>query len=174
MEISVILTAQCRMDDRGWMIDYPQSTTSRADHNALIAFTFRSPEETPEWEREKPDCLVFSTASPLEEECAREILSLFMLSICGKVESVRGETNSEHDGMMTNTTFKGIAEKIVQVGLAKTPNDALLYVIPAFAKFGLLPRFENDKLVTSRRENIGYSQIVKSELRSRRTDRSQR
>ena len=147
MEISVILNAQCRLEeydrrkDNGGVGDRerfmgPGGFTS----TTLGAFTFQSPEVMPEWEREEPDCLVFSTASPLEEECAREILSLFMLSICMRVAGVRGETHQELDLTMKNTTFTGLAEKIVQAGLAQSTDYALLYVIPAFAKFGLLPR----------------------------------
>ena len=157
MEVSVILTAQCRIED--------YTTPGFVDQTMLRTFTFQSPKVRPEVERERLDCISL-TASCLEEECALEILSLFMLSICMKVDYVRGETHQGPRGEMTNTTFTKLAEKIVQAELADSTNDALFYVIPAFAKFGLLPRFEGDQLVTPRRKNIGNGQIVESELRS--------
>ena len=165
MKVSVILTARCRMED--------YTTPELAERSLLRSFTFQSPKVRPEVERERLDCIVV-VYSCLEQECALEILSLFMLSICMQVDCVQGKTHQESGGNMTNTTFTEIAEKIFQAGLADSTRSALIYVIPAFAKFGLLPRFEGDELVTPRRENIGYGQIVESELRSRRTDRAQR
>ncbi|KAL8795907.1 MAG: hypothetical protein Q9195_001651 [Heterodermia aff. obscurata] len=153
------------------MEDY--TTGGLYNQTMLRTFTFHPPEVMPEVERERLDCVVLDD-SCLEEECAREILSLFMLSICMTVECVKGETHRESGGMMTNTTFTELAEKIVQAGLADSTERALLYVIPAFAKFKLLPRIEGDELVTPRREDIGNGHIVESELRSKQVDHAQR
>ena len=136
MEVSVILTAHCRMED--------YTTPPLVFSDTLRTFTFKPPKVMPEVEREKPDCIAGGVVSSLEEECAREILSLFMLSICMSVECVKGKTHSDSDGYMTNTTFTELAEKISQAGLAGSTKNALLYVIPAFAKFGLLPRIKSD------------------------------
>ena len=170
MEISVIVTAQCRRED------FVMFATPRLDvSDPLSTFTFQPPEVMPGEEQETPDCIAFSDTSPdrLEEECAREILSLFMLSICMQVKCVKGKTRRKSGGKMTNTIFTGLAKIIVQAGLANSTDQALLYVIPAFAKFKLLPKLKGNELVIPIRERDKEGQVVEKELRFKQADRVQ-
>ena len=86
----------------------------------------------------------------IEQECAREIFSLFMLSICVRVERVEGRTQRnpgitpKAPSTISNTVFDALAEATVDAKLMVIPDDALALIIPAFARFGLLPSVENE------------------------------
>lgn len=75
---------------------------------------------------------------PVEVECALEMLSLFMISVCMYIDKVR-EQSVMINGMMRNRVFTELAQQVVDAGLLNDTNHALLYIIPAFAKLGLLP-----------------------------------
>lgn len=67
-----------------------------------------------------------------------------MLSICMCIEGVGGKT-TEDAGTITNTVFLALAKKLIDSGLIRDGHkdaysEALLYIIPAFARFGLLPQ----------------------------------
>lgn len=62
-----------------------------------------------------------------------------MLSICMGVKRVHGKTNRDPEGRMENSVFTALAHEVVNAGLVQEIDQALLYIIPAFAKFGLLP-----------------------------------
>ena len=67
-----------------------------------------------------------------------------MLSICMCIEDVGGETK-EDAGIITNTVFIALVKKLIDSGLIRDGDrdaysEALLYIIPAFARFGLLPQ----------------------------------
>lgn len=104
-------------------------------------FTLRSPADT----ANEQDFIVIpdEAFNSIEITCALEIFSLFMLSICMCIERVRGETKRDAGGM-ENTVFIALAKKLIESGLIREGNpdaysEALLYIIPAFFRFGLLP-----------------------------------
>ena len=67
-----------------------------------------------------------------------------MLSICAYIERVGGE-RVENGSTMENAIFTALAKKLIQSGLIREDHshaegEALLYIIPAFVRFGLLPQ----------------------------------
>ena len=75
----------------------------------------------------------------IDEQCALEIFSLFMLSVCMSIHHVRGEVRHE-DGRSSFSVVTELAEIVFQAGLVDDPRDAFIYIVPAFAKYGLLPK----------------------------------
>jgi hypothetical protein len=86
-------------------------------------------------------------------QCAQEILSLFILSIAAKVKSVGGETvyqDQAHEERrprdatrvarsVENLVFLELAREVADAGLAHDITEAYTLIIPAFARYGLLP-----------------------------------
>lgn len=97
-------------------------------------FIFQEPKDRPDAQD-----IVTTVMSTLETECALEILSLFMLSICMCLERIDGEPESV-GRKLTHTIITGLAEQVVRAGLVDNTPRALLYIVPALAKFGLLPQ----------------------------------
>lgn len=97
-------------------------------------FTFQEPRDRPEAQD-----IIISTTNTLETECALEILSLFTLSISMCLVSVDNEELGVVGGVLYPSTVKGLAEQVVEAGLATKKSIALMYIVPALAKFGLLP-----------------------------------
>ncbi|KAJ3549141.1 hypothetical protein NM208_g653 [Fusarium decemcellulare] len=76
--------------------------------------------------------------------CAQELLSLFMLAIASKIDKILGTTTRAQGGRsdrprLTNTIFRMIADEVVRGRLAEDIDEAYTLVIPAFAKYNLLP-----------------------------------
>ena len=105
------------------------------------AFTFRSAEDRP-----KAQDIVFCSYHSVETECALEILSLFMLSLCMYVESVGGKTEQTESilfgDIISNSLFTALAKQVIDAGLVEIDDEAFLCIIPAFARFGLLPEVD--------------------------------
>jgi len=85
-------------------------------------------------------------------QCAQEVLSLFVLGVASKVQSVGGTTTftpvadptggeDQEDAARsrTNSVFQRLAAEIVDAGLAHDITEAYAIVIPAFNHYGLLP-----------------------------------
>jgi hypothetical protein len=88
-------------------------------------------------------------------KCAQEILSLFLLGVASKVQSVGGNTwraaGSVSDGQKDseprewlNSTFQKLARDVEIAGLAHNITEAYTLVIPAFNHYGLLPTESNE------------------------------
>ncbi|RYP70138.1 hypothetical protein DL771_005650 [Monosporascus sp. 5C6A] len=88
----------------------------------------------------------------LAMQCAQELFSLFMLAIASETESVRGKTielpmsarGTEPGSGFTyrhweNSVFRMIADEVVSGGLARDVTEAYTLIIPAFAKYDVLP-----------------------------------
>ncbi|KAK0708113.1 hypothetical protein B0H67DRAFT_451449, partial [Lasiosphaeris hirsuta] len=77
---------------------------------------------------------------------AQELFSLFMLAIASQIAEVGGITteqptaNRESEGgrQYHNSFFTAIATEIVEIGLARTMEEAVLLIVPAFAHYDLL------------------------------------
>ncbi|KAJ4192437.1 hypothetical protein NW767_010663 [Fusarium falciforme] len=74
-----------------------------------------------------------------------------MLAIASKVKRVLGETK-EVEGKrgpgkrcLKNSVFDTIAEVVVKEGLAHDRDEAYTLIVPAFAKYGLLPTCNNEQ-----------------------------
>ncbi|KAG8533606.1 uncharacterized protein KY384_001346 [Bacidia gigantensis] len=102
-------------------------------------FTFRAADVKPH--TQDIICPAEDPLHSVEIECALEILSLFMLSISMCVKEVKGNTRSTPH-RITNSLFEALADQIVKSQLVEDIPQALVYVIPAFAKFGLLPKVQ--------------------------------
>ena len=91
---------------------------------------------------------LITTTHPLERnmetEYALEIFSLFLLSICNCIEKVEGPPVSESLYTLRHSLFDTLAQKLVDSGLMLDLSDAMVYIIPAFAKFDLLPGLNTD------------------------------
>lgn len=71
---------------------------------------------------------------------ARELFSLFILALAAEVKEVRGITTRTPERRWANTFFDALGNEAVKAGLAVDLDDALTLVIPAFARYNLLPR----------------------------------
>ncbi|KAK0634195.1 hypothetical protein B0T14DRAFT_386544, partial [Immersiella caudata] len=83
--------------------------------------------------------------------CAQEILSLFMLAIAAEIKKVGGDTFDRPPTDMAtsdrtrvprtieNTVFRDMAREIVKTGIAYDIPEAYMLIIPAFARYNLLP-----------------------------------
>ncbi|ERF75711.1 hypothetical protein EPUS_01541 [Endocarpon pusillum Z07020] len=120
-------------------------------------FTLRSAEDA------KPQDIVIKTTSreSFEIECALEIFSLFMLSLCMSVDRVKGETvqivnwlTEEMGEEMINSVFTALAQEVIDAGLENNTDLALRYIIPAFAKFRLLPKCRSNPVRAPRERKI--------------------
>ena len=103
-------------------------------------FAFQNPADKP-----KVENVVIATPTEytsIDVECALEILSLFMLSICMGIKSVGSRTTKVRKGL-TNSLFESLAQQVVDAGLVEETGQALIYIIPAFARFGLLPKLNS-------------------------------
>jgi hypothetical protein len=89
----------------------------------------------------------------LVQECAWEIFAHFMLALTSNISQVKGITGTrerpnesaiqgEFPPIKTNSVFQMIASEVIQSGLVGTTAEAFNLIIPAFAKFGLLPSIE--------------------------------
>ncbi|KAI8712066.1 hypothetical protein NCS52_01471900 [Fusarium sp. LHS14.1] len=81
----------------------------------------------------------------------QELFSIFMLAVASKVERVLGETEEVEDKggegkrCFKNSAFDTIADVVVKEGLAHDRDEAYTLIVPAFAKYGLLPTCNNDR-----------------------------
>jgi len=97
--------------------------------------------------------------SDLVTQCGHEILSVFILTVATKIKSIGGETNrhsisgegytagdpSKRQRSLTNSFLQEIAQEIVDANMAHDMTEAYTLVIPAFARYNLLPtRADND------------------------------
>ncbi|KAK4226432.1 hypothetical protein QBC38DRAFT_231089 [Podospora fimiseda] len=71
---------------------------------------------------------------------ARELYSLFILALAAEIKEVRGKTTKTDTRKWANTFFDALAEEAVKARLAVDLDDALTLVIPAFARYNLLPK----------------------------------
>ncbi|RYP67006.1 hypothetical protein DL770_008705 [Monosporascus sp. CRB-9-2] len=84
--------------------------------------------------------------------CAQELFSLFMLAIASETKSVRGKTTELPEGVRgtepgsrftyrhwENSVFSMIADEVVSGGLARDVTEAYTLIVPAFAKYDVLP-----------------------------------
>ena len=86
-------------------------------------------------------------------QCAQEILSVFILKIVSTVKQVHGKTTriqsivpkirgphrARTPRRFENSLFLDLASEIVDVGVAHDIIEAHTLIIPAFARYGLLP-----------------------------------
>lgn len=82
------------------------------------------------------------SSSSLERSCALELITLFMLSLTGRISQIKGHTTkvTRPDGeTWTNSVINEMATAVVQNGLAEDEAEALTLVVPTFAARGLLP-----------------------------------
>lgn len=71
----------------------------------------------------------------IEVECALEVLSLFMHSLCGPTTWSRSRMMRVSN---PETLLDTLAQKVVDAKLAISIRDALMYIVPAFARFDML------------------------------------
>ncbi|KAF4465565.1 ankyrin repeat [Fusarium albosuccineum] len=115
--------------------------------------TFRPPCE----EASTRELLVYShQGSDTVLICAQELLSLFMLAVASKISKVFGVTTKTPSWRtdrprLENSIFHMIADEIVKGDLAKGVDEAYALIIPAFAKYNLLPEevVQRDESTTS-------------------------
>ena len=62
-----------------------------------------------------------------------------MLSVSMCVESVSDDDTKYVGGRMRDPLFTGLSKAVADAGLTSSAEEALLYIIPAFARCGLLP-----------------------------------
>lgn len=84
-------------------------------------------------------------------QCAQEILSLFILQVASRVDSLGHKlTPSQQVGMAlgrpqeeapsgARQLFQGLGGAVVDTGLARDMTEAYALIIPAFHHYGLLP-----------------------------------
>lgn len=84
-------------------------------------------------------------------QCAQELLSLFLLDVASKVQSIGGtttrhplykESDAQSDNVprpWNNSVFQALAEDVVETGLAHDMTEAYTLIIPAFHHYRLLP-----------------------------------
>lgn len=60
-----------------------------------------------------------------------------MLSICMSIEKLEGKDEKSKTERL-RILLTALAEEVSKAGLTTDSNDALLYIVPAFAKFDLL------------------------------------
>ena len=80
--------------------------------------------------------------SSMEQNCALELFTLFMLSLTSQVSQVSGRTTKilgPSGEIWMNETISEMASAVVQFGLAEDQAEALTLVVPAFGARGLLP-----------------------------------
>ncbi|KAH7007323.1 hypothetical protein EDB80DRAFT_842607 [Ilyonectria destructans] len=98
--------------------------------------------------------------SGLPLQCAQELFSLFILAIASNIEKVLGTTTYEREGAdldremsrkvrrWDNSVFSMIANEVVNGGLARDVAEAYTLIVPAFARYGILPSLEDLPLDT--------------------------
>ncbi|KAM7203209.1 hypothetical protein V8F20_004151 [Naviculisporaceae sp. PSN 640] len=74
------------------------------------------------------------------QQMARELFSLFILALAAEINEVRGVTMETADRPWANSFFDDLGNEAVRAGLATDLDDALTLLIPAFARYNLLPR----------------------------------
>lgn len=74
------------------------------------------------------------------EQMGRELFSLFVLALAAEMRQVPGRTTKTEERKWANIFFDSLAEEAVKAKLAKDLDDALTLVIPAFARYDLLPK----------------------------------
>lgn len=81
--------------------------------------------------------VVLSTVmeNTVEVECALEILSLFMLSLCERMNQPRIAVMHMNG---KTALLKDLAQEVIDAELAISIIDAMMYVVPAFARLGLM------------------------------------
>lgn len=73
----------------------------------------------------------------LETECALEIFSLFLLSVCMALD---GGEFGRAEKVQRKKILEQLAQQLVDARLVETRSEGLLYIVPAFSRFGLLSR----------------------------------
>ncbi|RYO88649.1 hypothetical protein DL763_005923 [Monosporascus cannonballus] len=93
-----------------------------------------------------------SRESPLLRHCCQELFSLFMLAVASRIREVGGITERKSHAAtpsgsstgaargLENSVFRTLAADLVSSGLADDMTDAYRLIIPAFAKYNLLPK----------------------------------
>lgn len=82
---------------------------------------------------------------------AQEIFSLFILGLASQTEKVNGDTviteSRRRHGVKRceNSVFKSVAQEVVNAKLAQDVEEAYTLIIPAFAKYNLLPPDADDE-----------------------------
>ena len=67
-------------------------------------------------------------------ECALELINLFMLTVCTEVDHVNGDDKD------VAALLDSLADEVVKAGLSPNKEGAMLVIVPAFLRFELLPR----------------------------------
>ena len=115
-----------------WLRTYSEPTGDKT-------FMF-SPTNNPAERANEQDIIITKKGTSVETECALEILSLFMLSVCKYIEEVRQVRNPV---LVSIPLLDALAQEIVFARLLEDRREALLYIIRPFAKYGLLPEPES-------------------------------
>lgn len=74
----------------------------------------------------------FAAHDDIAHECTLELINLFLLTICQHCPSFASKDEARQ-------TLDWLADELVVAGLCSSTNQALIYIVPAFARFGLLP-----------------------------------
>ncbi|KAJ3459808.1 hypothetical protein MRS44_015881 [Fusarium solani] len=88
----------------------------------------------------------------------QELFSIFMLAVASKVERILGETKEvegkrgEGKRCFKNSVFDTIADVVVKEGLVHDRDEAYTLIVPAFAKYDLLPTCGNEQAAESTSE----------------------
>lgn len=129
-----------------------------APPEATIASDIYRPEERGPVESDRGDhslnmelFIPLRSDSGLPLRCAQELFSLFILAITSNIEKVLGTTTYEWDAAnmdremsrkarrWDNSIFSMIANEVVNGGLAHDAAEAYTLIVPAFAKYRILP-----------------------------------
>ena len=90
---------------------------------------------------EGPRDVVYLHAPPRtpEEECALDILSLFLLSLCGKIDRSKFLIMAKDDRVQL---LRKLAHSLDEEGLVRDYVDGAMFVVSAFARFDLMEGIE--------------------------------